>query len=202
MILCLMVVLFHINSAVVMADDIAVEDQTSNSSPQTADQIVKRIRAIVDHGDLADEEYYAEKLGAIIQGGKINSVVEPDFACGLGIASNRERLVEQRFYYKDVPWYFASWFGRNRVCDHPYEKIFLQNGRIEVVGKLVIDAKKICITKDDLKKYFKSGEFRDDRGGFGLNYSISKENDISLEVISPSSSPKCAVYINFYQNRI
>jgi hypothetical protein len=201
-ILRLITVALHFYSMGAMADDSIIAGKTKIRPLLTADEIVKNIRAIVDHGDLADEQYYAEKLGVVMEGGEIGSVTEPDFPCGLGVASKRERMIEQRFYYKDVPWYFTSWFGRNQVCDRPYAKAFLPNGLIEVVGKLMIDTKRICITEDNLRKYFKSGEYFNERGGFRVKYSVVAHNTIYFEAASPSSSPQCAVYVNFYQNRI
>ena len=200
--LCLATVVFHSHPMVAMADGNIVGDENIVAPPKTADGIVKRIRAIVDHGDLADEQYYAETLGVVMEGGAIGSMTEPDSPCGLMAASKREKMIEQRFYYKDVPWYFTSWFGRSRTCDRPYSKAFLSNGLIEVVGTLMVDAKKVCLTEDDLKKYFKYGQYLNERGGFKVKYSISGQNVISLEITSPSSAPRCAVYVNLYQNTV
>jgi hypothetical protein len=199
---CLVVAAFNFHPLIAKADGGLVVSAITASPPQAADEIVKNIRAIADHGDLADEQYYAEKLGVVMVGNEIGSVAEPDSPCGLGVVSKRERMIEQQFYYKDVPWYFTSWFGRNQRCDRPYAKAFLSNGLIEVVASLMIDAKKVCVTQDDLKKYFKTAEYVNERGGFKFKYSVSEQNVISVEATSPSSMPKCAVYVNFFQNRI
>ena len=199
--LSFIVSVFHFNSISALADTTVAGD-AKIPPPQNVDEIVKNIRAIIDHGDLADEQFYAEKLGLVMLGGEIGPVLEPDFACGPGMASKRKRVIEQRFYYKNVPSYFSPRFGRNPVCDHPYAKAFLSNGLIEVVGSIMIDANKMCITEDDFRGYFKSGEYSNERGGFRVKYSVATGNVISLDVASPSSKPQCAVYIDLYQNRI
>lgn len=185
-----------------LAKATVVSGEARTAPPKDAEEIVKNIRAIVDHGDLADEEFLSEKLGLTMTSGPIDDAMEPDFSCGLGVSSERNRIIEQRFSYASVPWYFTGWFGRNRVCDRPYVKVYLPNGLIEVVATIMVDFKKVCVKEGDIKKYFKSATYTIERGGFRVRYSVDGRNAVSIEIASPSSSPECAVYVNFYQNKL
>ncbi|NIF69889.1 hypothetical protein F3J16_06740 [Burkholderia sp. Ap-962] len=165
-----------------------------------ADEIVRNLRAIIDHGDLTDEQFFSEKLDIGLSGGKIETVAEPDFSCGLGMSQSKEKLVEQRFYYSNLPSYFAQWFGRSHVCDFPYVKVFRKDGSIKVISRLVVDTNKICITAGSIRRYFRGVDYSTERGGFRIKYIARQGNPVSVEFSSPSSQPMCSGYINFYQN--
>ena len=121
--------------------------------------------------------------------------------CGLSSPPPKTELkLVQRFGYEDIPWYFEPHFGRNYRCNQPYVKDFLPSGSVAVQGELLIDWNKICVTEDDLKKYFKDGDYSIERGGVVMKYIYQNKNLISLEVWTTAKERKCVTHVFFNQN--
>lgn len=64
------------------SDPAVVAGNNKISPPKTADEILERIRTLSDHGDLADEEFYAEKLGVKMEGANVSKARILDQNCG------------------------------------------------------------------------------------------------------------------------
>jgi hypothetical protein len=196
----LIAAVFHFYPMVAAADASIVAGDTAMAAPQTADEILKNIRAIVDHGDLADEQFYAEKLGVVMKGTEIGVITFPDKLCGLAMGFTRKREIGQLFYYSDIPWYFSQFDGRRADCGRPYTKVFASKGLIRVFGTVVVDHKKICISESDVKRFFRSGKYVHDRGIFEMQYPANSVIATNVAIYSTSSKHQCVVSIDFYQN--
>ena len=70
----------NVHSIVALADA-SIAGGQSIPPPKDADEIVKNLRDIIDHGDLADEQYFADKLGVVMKGGEIGWMTVP-IPCG------------------------------------------------------------------------------------------------------------------------
>ncbi|MGQ7936050.1 hypothetical protein [Paraburkholderia sp. D1E] len=179
--------------------DATTERETGKFTPKNPDEIAKNIYDLVTHDELADEQYYSEKMDVVMKGGEKGWVKDPA-PCGLALIPKIDLKLEQRFSYSEIPWFFNKNYGRNFRCDQPYIKEFLPNGKIAVRAGMEIDFNKACITKGDLKKYFTKAIFSPDRGGFTMKYLQQGENSIYIEIWSTALEKKCVTSITLKQN--
>jgi hypothetical protein len=189
----------NVHSIVALADA-SIAGGQSIPPPKDADEIVKNLRDIIDHGDLADEQYFADKLGVVMKGGEIGWMTVPIPCGGTSDPYSHERKLEQRFGYIDVPWYFDEHFGRSSRCDQPYVKEFLSNGLISVSGQVNINTDRVCVTQNDLKKYFEAGDYSSRGRGFIMKYIYRGRNSIFLTIWSTFNKSQCASLISVWQN--
>ncbi|MBN3744418.1 hypothetical protein G3N96_03050 [Burkholderia sp. Se-20373] len=167
--------------------------------PTTADDVLKNILAIVDHGDLGDVKFYSEKLGVVMKGDGVGEVRIPDAPCGLSSDKTYRSGVGQYFYFSKIPWYFSSYDGIRSWCDRPYRKEFKQDGEVEIFSRARFDQSKICISEDNVKRFFKDGSYSLDRGVFEMSYTSPNVGGITLEMASTSQKPQCLIYVGFHQ---
>lgn len=170
--------------------------------PATTEEIVKNIRAIVDHDDLEDINFYSEKLGVVMKGDEIGEVRIPDAPCGLSSNKNYRTGVGQYFHFSKIPWYFVANDGMQLHCGRPYRKEFKQNGEVEIFASARLDPREICITEGDVKRFFKDGRYSLDRGVFEMHYTSSNDGGINLEIASTSQKPQCLIYVGFHQIKL
>jgi hypothetical protein len=168
--------------------------------PKTASEILQRIREIVDHGDLADEEFYAERLGVGMVGTKLGEIRVPDKSCGPAMGGGDVRKeIGQYFYYSKIPKYFDEYYGRRSDCDRPFLKVTKEKGVISVSSEISIDTRAICILEGDVKKYFPSAIYSEYRGMMRMKYAAQNNQGINLEMESTWQQPRCIDYIGFHQ---
>ncbi|WP_175821178.1 hypothetical protein [Burkholderia sp. BCC0419] len=167
--------------------------------PTMADEIMKNIRAIVDHDDLGDVNFYSEKLGITMKGNGIGEIRIPDAPCGLSSDKNYRIGVGQYLHFSKIPWYFVEYDGVQPHCDRPYRKEFKKNGEVEIFFHVQLNQEKICISEGDVKRFFRDGGYSLDRGVFEMRYTPPNDDGINLEMASTSQKPQCLIYVGFHQ---
>jgi len=190
----------HLISMLAMVNASVAGEIAIPQPPKNVDEIVKNIHDIVESDGLANEAYYSEKLGLVMQAGELSRVEEPNLKCGLATASRVDENIEKVFFYKTTPWFFDGNMIHDYRCTGAYRKDFLKNGVVRVYADVKIDPDKVCIRENDVKRYFPSGDYVDGVGGYEMRYSTADGGNIRLTIHAPPASPKCAVYVHFSKN--
>ena len=147
--------------------------------PRNADEILQNLRDIVERGNLADEQYYSRKLGVVMKEANATWFKwhSPCEVVGVPAPLFSGSKDERALYYSSVPWYFSKKSGMRPDCDIPYTKQLPVNGITRVDASISIDYGKVCITEDDIHKYFKNGSTSESMYQYRKNGFLVREID-------------------------
>ncbi|WP_321903217.1 hypothetical protein [Burkholderia cenocepacia] len=166
--------------------------------PQTIEQILTNLRELVDHGDLADVQFFANKLGVVMKGFPVQHLTIPSQGC-VRLPTHE---IGQYFNYIKIPYFIEPWNVSGTCNTYGYTKEFLSNGRVWVNTSIDIDVKKICITEDDIKKYIPESKITIERNRFIARYHNQDRsiNAVDMTILSAPPTWTCIGGVNFYQN--
>ncbi|MGS0894316.1 hypothetical protein ACVBGC_17565 [Burkholderia stagnalis] len=166
------------------------------TSGTEADAFLKKIAALIFHNDLRDSKYFSTLFNIKLFGGELESgqgsMVNN---CGLAQMGSMQKWTGRRYRYESAPKYLVSQgAASDSICGNPYIIEMKNNHPISSTATLQIKTDQLCISENDIKRYFPDAIYRDYNQGFtATEESNGVENNIKL-IIDSTRLPEICVY--------
>lgn len=191
--------------AVSVASDPALSQTHSakDSSISSPDSVLESIQSILRHGHLEDNDFVSRALNVRLVGGELESGKgDMVYQCTMQLGGTVRNWTGRRYRYDDIPDYMAQphWPPTSK-CFNPYVIDEKNPKHIAASLGIALNVNNVCITLDDVKKYFPSAYYQNSRGGYGVLYGESdSDNRIVLRIGSTRTGKICAIDIVLDQN--